>query len=252
MRIGVPHLRVPLLHMSGAAVLLALLGGCSASGDPQLSGRASLATARVALASGSSGLAFNICTGLLADRPRDPALLVCQGDALTATGRAAEALAAYTAALAADGGSAEARIGLGRLRLGTDPAAAERLFLEALAKSPRNAVALNNLGIARDLQGRHADAQTAYGEAIAAAPDLRAPQVNLALSIAMSGRAGEAVRILRPIAERPDATPRERHDLAAALAMDGKTDEAARLLRPELNGSQADQAVEGFRALPGR
>ena len=231
-------------------VLATLLGACSAKLDPSLSGQPSLSTARVALAGGSGEIALNICNALLLEHPKDGDLLVCRADALASMGRAAEATSAYQAALAVDGKSGGARMGLGRLRLATDPAGAEALFLAALATNPRNAAALNNLGIARDLQGHHADAQTAYGEAIGAAPEMRAAQVNLALSLAMSGRSGEAVRILRPIAERPEATPRERHDMAAVLAMDGKPDEATRLLRVDLDGGQVDSAVDGYRALP--
>ena len=236
------------------AALLLLVGvaACSAQTDTQLNGVPTVNTARVALAGGAAEVALNICSGQLERRPNDPDLLVCKGDALAALGRGAEAGGYYERAMARDKTSADARIGLGRLRLGTDPAAAEALFLEALSRSPRNPAALNDLGIARDLQGRHADAQTAYGEAIAAAPNLRAPQVNLALSMALSGRAGEAVRILRPIGERSDATARERHDLAAALTIDNKPDDAARLLRPELEGRAVDDAMNGFRALPAR
>ena len=230
-------------------LLVALLGACSST-DATLSGAPSLETARVALASGSSELALNICNGLLTRRGRDAALLVCRGDALTSLGRNSEATSAYQEALAADSKSSPAKLGLGRLYLASDPARAEALFMDALTREPRNAAVLNNLGIARDLQGRHADAQVAYGEAIASAPDLRAPQVNLALSLAMSGRSPEAVRIMRPIGERQDATPRERHDLAAVLAIDGKRDEAARLLRPDLEGQQTDEAISGFQLLP--
>jgi Flp pilus assembly protein TadD len=233
-----------------ALMMSASLAACAAS-DATISGSPSLDTARVALTSGSADLALNICTNLLAKRPRDGALLVCRADALVSMGRNAEAIGLYQSALELDGRLAIAKLGLGRIYLGSDPARAEALFLDALTSDARNAQVLNNLGIARDLQGRHAEAQMAYGEAIAAAPDLRAPQVNLALSMAMTGRAGEAVRIMRPIGERSDATQRERHDLAAVLAMDGKTDEAARLLRTDLDGSQADEAVTGFQSLPG-
>ena len=234
-----------------ALMIAASLSGCAAS-DSTLSGAPSLETARVALSSGSADLALNICTNLLAKRPRDGALLVCRADALVTLGRNAEAIGLYQTALDLDGRLATAKLGLGRIYLGSDPARAEALFLDALTSEPRNAQVLNNLGIARDLQGRHSEAQMAYGEAIAAAPDLRAPQVNLALSMAMTGRAGEAVRIMRPIGERADATPRERHDLAAVLAMDGKADEAARVLRTDMDGKQADEAVVGFQSLPGR
>ena len=231
-------------------LLAAALSACSSTGDSALSGTPSLATARVAMAGGNTDVGLNICTSLLLKRPGDAALLACRADALAAQGRAAEAVSGYTAARAADPANAEAIIGLGRLRLATDPRAAEALFLEALTRDPRNAAALNNLGVSRDLQGRHADAQVAYGEAIAAAPDMRGPQVNLALSLALSGRSGDAVRILRPIGERADATARERHDLAAVLTMDGKPDEASRLLRTDLDGTQVDNAVSGYRALP--
>lgn len=235
-----------------ALLLTAALGACGSLGDSGLSGQPSLATARVALSGGAVEVGLNICNALLLKRPGDAELLICRADALTAQGRAAEAASGYQAALVADPNASGARIGLGRLRLATDPKAAEALFLEALTRNPRNAIALNNLGIARDLQGRHADAQAAYGEAIAAAPDMRAPQVNLALSMALSGRAGEAVRLMRPIAERPDASQRERHDLAAVLTMDGKPEEAARLLRPDLDGTQVENAVNGYRTLPAR
>ena len=229
--------------------MVAGLCGCSSQTDALLSGTPSLSTARVALSGGSADVALSICDRLLDKRPKESGLLACRGDALAAMGRNAEATGAYELALVADGKSVPAKIGLGRIRLASDPAAAEALFLDALVRDPRNPTALNNLGIARDLQGRHADAQTAYAEAIGAAPEMRAAQVNLALSLAMSGRAGEGVRILRPIAGRADATARERHDLAAVLAMDGKPEEAVKLLRPELDGAQTDEAVVGFRSL---
>lgn len=242
----------PRAHWTAPLLLGLALAACSARMDTALTGRPSLATARVALSTGSPALGLTICDGLLEKRPEDTDLLNCRADALTGLGRSAEAVATYLAILKRDPRNGDAKLGLGRLRLATDPAAAEALFLEALTSNPRNAAALNDLGIARDLQGRHADAQTAYGEAIAAAPEQQAAQVNLALSLALSGKSGQAVRILRPIAERPNATIRERHDLAAALAMDNKTEESARLLRQDMQGSEVDDAVNGFRTLPPR
>jgi cytoskeleton protein RodZ len=106
------------------------------------------------------------------------------------------------------------------------------------------------MGIARDLQGRHVQAQAAYGRALGSVPDLRAAEVNLALSMAMSGRAEEAVQRLRSLAADPNASPRLRHDLAAALAMANHPDEAARLLRGDLRPEEIDQAIAGYRALP--
>ncbi len=225
------------------------LAACASQPLADLPGTPSVTTAQAALAGGSPEIALRICDGLVVKQPRDPAALVCRGDALAVMGRNAEAGPSYEAALRANPHATGAQIGMGRIALQTDAPAAEAFFLKALSDDPRNAAALNDLGIARDLQGRHAEAQTAYGEAIAAAPDMRAAQVNLALSLAMSGKPGEAVRIMQPIASRPDATERERHDLAAVLAMDGKQEDAERLLRSDLSGAQAEEAVAGYRSL---
>ena len=238
------------------ALAVALMLGACGTAAPQLgNGIPSLATARAALAGGAEQVALNICTRLSEVDRRNSGALACEGDALLALGRTADADTAYTTALVTEPGLADAQLGLGRLRLATDPKRAEELFLRVLAKDPRDAAALNNLGIARDLQGRHSEAQKAYGEAIAANPDMRAAQVNLALSIALEGRTADAVRLLTPLGNSADATIRERHDLAAVLAMDGRVAEATRLLSPDLQGAELDAALAGYRALlarPGR
>ena len=227
-----------------------LLAGCGSGSAPALgTGQPSLSTGRAALAGGSPEVALAICGAHARTESRNVPALVCQGDALTALDRSDEADAAYTAALVANRQSVGALLGLGRLRLSSDPVRAEALFLQALAQEPRNAVALNDLGIARDLQGRHAEAQDSYGAAIAADPAMRAAQVNLALSTALNGRPDAAARMLLPVAGGPDATTRERHDLAAVLAMSGHADEARELLRPDLQGADLDAALAGYRAL---
>ncbi len=234
-------------HLAG---LLLLLSACHGSAPPQLAtGAPSLATGTVALENGSPDVALRICSQHVASDPRDLNALVCQGDALTALGRADEADAVYTKVLALNHGSLRALLGLGRLRLASDPKRAEELFLQALQQNPRNAVVLNDLGIARDLQGNHADAQKAYGDAIAADPDMRAARVNLALSVALQGRPGDAARELLPLAGGLNASTRERHDLAAILVMNGHTEEAMKLLSPELQGADLDAAIAGYRAL---
>jgi len=107
-------------------------------------------------------------------------------------------------------------------------------------------VALNNLGIARDLQGRHADAQTAYRSALAANPDMTAAQVNLALSLAMGGRSGEAVQLLRPLASDPGASRQVRHDMAAVLTMGGNRAEAETILSKDLAPQEVREALDGY------
>lgn len=186
------------------------LAACSAQTNQIGTGTPSVNTAQTALASGAPGLAENICTTLLETGQRGLDVRLCQGDAFTALGRNTEAEASFDAILVTNPGLPEAIVGIARIRLATDPAEAERLLLQVLARQPRNPVALNDLGIAQDLQGRHQEAQTAYSEAIGAAPDMRAPQVNLALSLATSRHAAEASRLLRPVAGRAIATSHRR------------------------------------------
>ena len=228
---------------------LALLTACTTSAPELGTGIPSLNAARAALQGGAPGVALDICRRITATGRRSAAVLTCEGDALAALQRTDQADTAYTVALLQDPDSEDALMGLGRLRLSSDPKRAEALFLRVTAIDPRHAAALNDLGVARDMQGRHADAQTAYGQAIAADPDMRSAQVNLALSLALAGRPADGLRMLTPIANGPDATARERHDLAAILAMQGQTDEAARLLSPDLQGADLDAALAGYRAL---
>jgi Flp pilus assembly protein TadD len=226
---------------------LLLLAACSSRGANGVgSGPPGIEVADAALHGGSPEIALQIASGLVAKYPGNEAALLTQGEALTALGRADEAAASFEEALKTNPTSVGAQIGLGRLRLATDPAAAEALFLQALAHEPRNDVAMNDLGIARDLQGRHTDAQTAYRQALGVSPDMTAAQVNLALSLAMSGQSKDAVQLLRPLADAPKATPQLRHDLAAVLTMGGDKEGAERILSRDLSPNEVQQAVDAY------
>jgi Flp pilus assembly protein TadD len=230
-------------------LLLLSLAGCADNGTTALrTGAPGVEVAQAAIRGGSPQMALQIVSSILAKDPTNGAALIIQGDSLTALGRFDEAGVSYESALRSDPASVDAHIGLGRVRLGTDPASAEALFLEALQRQPRNAVALNNLGIARDLQGRHVDAQTSYREAMAASPNMTAAQVNMALSLAMDGQARDAVQLLRPLASNPGASRQVRHDLAAVLTMSGDKDEAQRILSKDLSANEVRQAMAGYAA----
>jgi Flp pilus assembly protein TadD len=114
-----------------------------------------------------------------------------------------------------------AQLALGRILLQTDPVRAEQVLLTALASTPRNADMLNDLGVARDLQGHHAEAQAAYREALSAAPTLRAARINLALSLALSGENANALTIVQPIAATPSSAGAEQADVAAINSLAG-------------------------------
>jgi Flp pilus assembly protein TadD len=114
-----------------------------------------------------------------------------------------------------------AQLALGRILLHTDPARAEQVFQAVLADSPRNADILNDLGVARDLQGHHAEAQAAYREALSAAPTLRAARINLGLSLALTGDSANALTTVQPIAATPSSAGAEQADVAAINSLAG-------------------------------
>jgi len=230
--------------------LALLAASCAGEGDIRLGrGQPGLNVARAALSAGSPEIALNIANSILATEPRNVAAMLSQGDALSLLGRFNEAEASYAKALSVDPESSDVKVGLGRLRLRSDPAQAQVLFLSVLQREPRNKVALNNLGVAHDLQGEHVSAQAAYRRALGADPAMRAAEVNLALSMALSGKAADAVRILQPLASDPEASRRIRHDLAAALALSGDKQAAARVLAGDLTTEQVEQALLAFGSL---
>ncbi len=231
-------------------LFVVLLAACSGPGSHELADRPpSLSVADAALNGGSPDIALRICSDTVQREPGNTEALICQGNALVALGNRADGEAAFRRALKLSPDNVNVLMGLGRLGLATDPAAAEALFLRVLKHEPANAQAWNDIGIARDLQAHHEDAQVAYGRALGLMPSMHAAEVNMALSMAMSGRADEAVRRLRRLADDPSATARMREDLAAALAMADKPDEAAKLLRGDLTPAQIQQAIAGYRAL---
>ena len=197
---------------SGALPMLAvastfLLAGCA--GDFGMRGDTGLmVTTRVAdaaLAAGNPEMALNVAEVILEKDPRDSAALTAKGDALYAMRDMAGAAQAYRAALAVDPAASAAGLGLGRALIRSDPSGAEAAFLGVTTRDPGNQAAWNDIGIARDLLGRHDEAQVAYRRALAVAPEGQDVAGNLGLSLALSGHADEAVTLLRPLAAVPDA-----------------------------------------------
>jgi Flp pilus assembly protein TadD len=231
-------------------LFILLLAACSASGgNDAVNPKPTLAVAQAAMSGGAPQVALQVCSSIAQREPKNVQAMICEGDALTILGRVDEAEAVFRRAQLRDPKDPMVLMGLGRLRVDPDPPGAELLFLQVLSTNPNNAQAWNDLGIARDLQGRHDEAQQAYARALALAPDMRAAEVNLALSLAISGRADEAVRRLRQLAAAPNITPKLRQNLAAALAMANKPDEAARMLRGDMTQTEIDQAIAGYQAL---
>ncbi len=232
-----------------AILLTILLSACGAPNQNTLGdGKPGLNVALAALAGGSPDLALNVSNSVLSQNPRNVPALVIKGDSLSAMSRPEEASASYAQALVADPANIGAQIGLGRLRLRSDPAQAQQLFLSVLQREPQNTVALNDLGVSYDLQGDHASAQASYRKALGTDPTRRATEINLALSMALNGQASESVSILRPLATDASAIRRERHDLAAALAISGDRNGASQILSADLPPDQVQAALRGYAA----
>jgi Flp pilus assembly protein TadD len=127
------------------------------------------------------------------------------------------------------------RIKNGRAQLARHEAEPARAtFADVLTAAPASVPALNGLGVALDMLGRHDEAQTTYRRVLANVPDDIVARNNLGLSLTLSGRYGEAIAALQPIALGQAASPRARQNLAIAMALDGDRDGAAKLERLDM------------------
>jgi len=229
---------------------LLLLVSCAGHRDSAFSTRPpGLDVADVALANGAPETALHIAQQALAVKPHDVPALVRVAQAQAALGQRDQASRSFSQALGIAPNDAAATLGLGRLELATDPAAAASLLLRLTTRNPHNVAALIDLGIAKDLLSQHGEAQRAYRLALALDPESIAGQVNLGLSLALSGDPQQALRILRPLARGPGASARMRQDLAVALSLGGDDDGAASVLGADLARPEVVAAVAGYHLL---
>jgi Flp pilus assembly protein TadD/cell division septation protein DedD len=208
-----------------------------------------LNVADAAIAGGDPTMALSVSQSVLANDPHNVDALIHEGDAFYALGRCPAAEAAYNLALQYDAKSSPAETGLGRCLIKTDPAGAEQALVLAVQDDPGNAAAFNDLGIARDLQGKFAGAVDPYEKALAAQPGMIAAETNLGLSLALSGQGQEALQYLGPLATGQGATPKIREDYAAALVATGQVDEARHVLSIDLPPDDVEKALDGFNAI---
>ncbi|VDO73148.1 unnamed protein product [Heligmosomoides polygyrus] len=78
-----------------------------------------------------------------------------------------------------------------------DTRQASRCFRLALAADPEHGEAMVNLGILRQMEGKHDQARSLYHSAIAKSPQLFEPHFNLALLCTQTGRYDEAYRMVK-------------------------------------------------------
>lgn len=237
------------------ALAVPLLGGCGGPLDLQTktaleaADRPSLKASRAALAEGSAETALSIARGVLSMDPHNAAALTAAADADTALNNRKTAEQEYRKALAYAPDYTPARLGIGKMKLRDNPNEAEAMFRDVVNRNPNNAPALVDLGVALDLQERHAEAQSLYTRAIRINPEMTSARVNLAMSLALSGNPLRAEQMLRDASDASAMTPRLRADMALAQTLSGKPDDAKQTLLADLTPAEADQSVQEWAAL---
>jgi Flp pilus assembly protein TadD len=237
-----------------ALAAAALLAGCSSNSPQTVNAlhnidRPSLKASRAALAEGQSETALAIAKGVLTVEPRNVAALVSAGDADVSLGNRRSAESEYRQALSFQANYVPARLGMGKLKLRDDAREAEAQFRAIVESFPRDAAALTDLGVALDLQARHAEAQQFYTRALAVNPELTSTRVDMALSMALSGNPLKAEEMLRDATDAGAVPAKVRADYAVAQVMAGHSDQATETLEADLTPDEAKASVEGMEAL---
>ncbi len=237
--------------LTGFGLVLALAGchvpqqhGSDVSAD-----RASLESARAALADGEAGTSLGIAHGILAAHPNDPDALAQAGDAEVTMGDRLNGERDYRHAMQLDPRNVRARVGMAKLLLRDDVKGAEMAFRAILVDAPRDPVVLNDLGYTLDMQERHAEAQAVYLQGLNVDPLRLSLKVNYALSLALSGQAPRAEQMLRDLAATAGATTRVRLDYALAQVIAGHDIQAKDTLSADLSPGEATDALQSMSQL---
>ena len=146
------------------------------------------------------------------------------------TGNLAQAEAQFTSARALPGYAAEAHRAWGWVLLRQRRQdEALPLFAEAVRLTPDNAQAQYGLAVSHELQGRLAEAASAYARAVTAAPTDRDIRFGHARVLLQLNRLDEAIAQLRQVLDPVDATtPRSLYALSVALVRQGHVEDGRR------------------------
>ena len=243
-----------LARMIGAGLAL-FLGACDppdiSRGDDY---QATVRRADEARLAGNPDTAIPLYERALQANPDGVEAKLGLGQSFLSVGAGDEAAAQFRDVLAKRSGDNAARRGLaGALISMGQPALAEQQVDAALRSDAGDYRALNLLGVALDLQGRHAEAQANYRRGIEMAPDYVTLRSNYGLSLAITGPPQDAIAQLTPIAGSRSADPRSRQNLAFAYAMAGDLENSLALCRRDLPEREAQLQFAYYmqlRALP--
>jgi Flp pilus assembly protein TadD len=182
--------------------------------------------------------------------PQEPAPLIAAGDVLLQMGAVNEAIVSYNAGLVRPGDTRGAEIGLAKAFLKTGkPELALTPLSKAMEEDPDDPKLLLLLGVTKDLEGQHREAQAHYREGLARAPGDPALTVDLAMSLALSGDYSNAIAVLQPLAMAPTSSPQERQTLALIYGLKGNIPEATRLNQIDLDEATVESNLAYYQSL---
>jgi protein O-GlcNAc transferase len=180
--------------------------------------------------SGDLAEAARLYQNIVQDNPRHAGALTNLGVILART-NPTEAMACYTAALAANPWQADAHFNLGNLHRKCNrlPEAIES-YQAALRIDPQNARMYVSLGLAAGDVGDHAISIDCFRRAVGLDPNFSEAYNLLGDALLRTGRIDDAVAVFREFIVRCPDDARARHNLGLALASLGDYDAAAREL----------------------
>ena len=183
--------------------------------------------------------------------PQDERPLVALGQIFAQLGSPASAAEAYRAAVAAAPSDVDARRGLGTALIAMGQSDLAITELEKALDIAKDYRIYNSLGVAYDMTGDHASAQTYYQTGLALSPGNLELSNNLGLSLALDGHYDEAIALLEKISNDPNAPSRYRQNLALAFGLAGNRDKARQVAQQDLDYATAEKNLSYFDVLKG-
>ena len=241
----------PVRALAVVAVCLAL-GACAQSGSGALDLSSPVNDTEAAAKDTRTDLAKATETAgkAFAKEPRDPDKAVAYARNLKALGEKRQALAVLQHAAGVNPGHRELNSEYGRLALDLDQISVAQRLLQA-ADDPTNPDwrVISARGTVLAKQGSYRDAIPLYERALALAPNQPSILNNLALARAMEGHADQAEPLLKRAAAADGKDPRVSQNLALVLGLQGKYDEAKMAAARDLPADKAAADVDYVRRI---
>ena len=221
-----------------ACCALSACASIDALRKPELSTDARLQVAAAADASGNSELALSMYMAAAASAPNNTDLQLRCADALARRGKIDEARQMLAEQLRARPGQPDLARALALIDLVAGrPTQAIAGLDRVLSANPEDVRALVDKGVALDLLGQHAAAQTIYQQALATSPNDAAARNDLALSLMLEGKTRQALDTLAPMQNAAGSSQRLRTNLGILYAASGNMQQSRELL--------GDKAADG-------